>query len=475
MNAALRFALAAFASGGVYLGSLVAADWPAFRGSNGGVSDETNLPVKLSKDNVLWKVKLPGAGTSSPITYGDKVYVSGYSGYGTTISKGMTGGFGGGGFGKGKGKGGKGGGDATGDQKKLVFHLTCFDRQDGKIIWQKNIQPKLPEVSFTGFLREHGYASSTPATDGERIYVFFGKTGVLAFDMEGKQLWQTSVGTSTNQWGSAASPIVHEDLVIVNAAIESNSLVALDKKTGKEVWRVRGVGQSWVSPIVVKTKEGKHEVVLNQVGKIVGYEPKTGKDLWHCQGIGGGDAAGGGGKGGKGGMGGFGGGFGNYTASTPVAKDGVVYVIGGGGPTTPTAIAVKTGGKGDVNKTHVVWRQRKGTTNCSPVLSGDHLCWVSGTATALRISDGKTAYNERLYSNTQEYVSTVAAGDKIYALTRFDGLYVLAGGGKFEQLAHFDFQGDSSIFNASPAISNGRIFIRSNAYLYCIGPARSEP
>jgi hypothetical protein len=163
------------------------------------------------------------------------------------------------------------------------------------------------------------------------------------------------------------------------------------------------------------------------------------------------------------------GGFGPYTASTPVAKDGIVYVIGGGGPTPAAALAVKAGGRGDVTKTHVVWKARAGATNCSPVLSGDHLFWADGSVTSLKIADGKVAYKERLYSASNEYVSPVSAGDKIYALTRNDGLFVLAGGGTFEKLSRLDFKGDTSIFNASPAISDGRLYVRSNEYLYCIG------
>jgi hypothetical protein len=311
-------------------------------------------------------------------------------------------------------------------------------------------------MAFTGFMREHGYASSTPVTDGERIYTFFGKSGVLAFDMDGKQLWQADVGSNTDKWGSAASPILYKDLVIVNAAIESKSLVALDKKTGKQVWRTRGLGTTWASPVLVEAKEGSHEVVLSLPGKIVGYDPDSGKELWHCEGIGS--------------AGGFG-----YTCSTPVTRDGVVYVIGGGGPTAAAAaLAIRAGGRGDVTKTHVLWRQKAGTNTPSPVLSGNYLCFVSGTATCLDIDDGKIVYQERLYGNRSEYVSPVVAGDKIFALTRFDGLYVLAGGGKFEKLAHHNFEGDSSIFNASPAISDGRLLIRSNEYLYCIGK-RSEP
>jgi outer membrane protein assembly factor BamB len=439
------------------LGSVLASDWPGFRGSRGGVADEKDLPVQWTKDNVLWKIKLPGAGTSSPIVTGEKVLLTCNAGYGTAITKGMTG------FGKGGGKGGFGRGD-TGDQKKLQLLVVCLDRKKGSVLWQKEIQPKLPETPFTGMMREHSYASSTPVTDGKNVYVFFGKSGVFAFDLEGKQLWSADVGSSTHSWGSAASPVVYKNLVIVNAAIESKSLVALDKNTGKEVWRQRGLGVTWASPLLVEANDGKHELVLSLPGKIVGYDPESGKELWNCQGIGGGRAGGGGGGGG-----GFGGMFGPYTASTPVAKDGIVYVIGGGGPAPATSLAVKTGGKGDVTKTNILWKQKAGATNCSPVISGDYLCWVDGMVTCLKISDGTISYKERLYGGRQEYVSAVSAGDKIYALTRFDGLYVLSGGGTFEKLAHNEFKGDTSIFNASPAISDGRMFLRSNEYMYCVG------
>jgi outer membrane protein assembly factor BamB len=467
MTAAARFTTAALVSLSAFLGSLVAADWPGFRGSRSGIADDKDLPVQWSQDNFLWKFKMPGPGTSSPITTGDKVIVTCYTGYGTTEGKGFggkggfgkggfgKGGFGKGGFGKGGfGKGGFGkGGAAAGEQKKLRLLVLCLDRNKGELLWQKEIEPKLPETPHTGMMQEHGYASSTPVTDGERVYAFFGKSGVLAFDLSGKELWRVSVGTNTNAMGmgSGASPVLYKDVLIVNAAIESGTLVGLDKRTGKELWRARGLGTSWASPLLVETKDGKPEVVMSLPGKVVGYDPETGKDLWHCQGVGR-----------AGGMG--------YTSSTPVARDGIVYVTGGGGPGTPAVtLAVRAGGRGDVDKTHVLWRKRVGTGIASPVLSGDYLCWVSGTATWLKLADGATAHKERLYSSTNEYVSAVAAGDKVFALTRFDGLYVLAGGGKFQQLAHNEFAGDRSVFNASPAVSDGRLYLRSNAYLYCIG------
>jgi outer membrane protein assembly factor BamB len=460
--------------------ALRADDWPAFRGSHYGTAADKDLPVEWSKDNILWKIKLPGVGASSPITAGDRVYVTCYSGYGTTLTKGMSGGgfgpggFGpGGGFGKGK-KGGFGGfgGANAGEQKKLKLHLVCLDRRKGEVVWQKEIQPKLPEASFTGFLRDHGYTTNTPATDGEHIYVFFGKTGVLAFDRDGKQLWQTSVGTKTNMWGTGASPVLWKDLVLVNASIESGCLVALNKKSGKEIWRTKGLGTSWSSPIVVRTKEGKDEVVVSLPGKVIGYDPENGKELWQCQGIG--RSGGGGGRGGFGGGGFGGGGFGGmgggYTCSTPVARDGIIYVIGGGGPTQPAALAIKSGGRGDVTKTNVLWRKSIGTAIASPVLCGDFLCWVSGTAMCVNLKDGKVAHRERLYSGMNEYVSAVSAGDRVYALTRFDGVYVLGvGAEKLDKLAHNTFEDDSTIFNASPAISDGQLYIRSSQYLYCIG------
>ncbi len=444
MNAAHRFAgLLLFACAS--LGVVSAEDWPGFRGSRGGVSDDKDLPVQWTKDNILWKMKLPGVGTSSPITHGDKIYLTAYVGYGAEITKGFSGGKGG----KGGGKGGAGA--PAGDQKKLVLLLLCYDAAKGDLDWKAEIEPKLPEVPFTGFIREHGYASSTPVTDGENLFVFFGKTGVLAFDLKGKQLWQADVGSKTDQWGSATSPLVYKNLVIVNACVESGSLVALDKTSGKEVWRKKGIAKCWVSPMLAETKDGKHELVMNLPGMIVAYDPATGDELWNCTGIGGG-------------------GQGGYTGATPVARDGVVYVMGGGGPgATPTSMAIKTGGKGDVTATHLLWKQKAGANTCSPVLSGDSLVWVNGTVTSINRADGKIAYQERLYGAKGEYVSAVAAGDKIFALTRTEGLFVLAGGAKFEKLSHYDFDGDTSIFNASPAISNNRIYLRSNEYLYCVG------
>lgn len=400
----------------------VGSDWAGFRGPNGnGVSPDRGLPVHWSAtENIVWKTKLPGPGTASPIVVGDRVFVACYSGYG--VSKG-------------------------GDVANLRRHLVCLSRDKGDVLWQADVPTKLPENRFSNYLAEHGYASGTPASDGERVYVFFGRTGVLAFDLQGRQLWQTEVGTWLNGWGSASSPVLFKDLVIVNAAVENNALVALDKRTGKEVWRTRGIGDSWTTPVIVDVPGGKPELVLPVPDFLLGFDPDTGTKLWECQGI---SAA--------------------TASSSPVARGGIVYAMGAG-VKGRNVLAVRAGGRGEVSKTHVVWKQKAGANHCSPVLYGDFLYYVSGQAWCLRADTGDVVYQERLYNAATEYSSPVATDGKLFAFTRRDGAFVLAANGKFDVLARNDL-GDSSTFNASPAISNGQLFIRSNEYVYCLGQAK---
>jgi outer membrane protein assembly factor BamB len=468
MGRRVRFAIVAALFGIAFPSAVDAGDWPSFRGKHFGHSPEKDLPSSLSKDTILWTVKLPGPGASSPIVADGKIFLTCYSGYGTNTTAGFKPPPGEkpplpGDKKKFEKKDPFDGPDVGGDQKDLRFQLLCLDAKSGKILWQKEIHPKLPEAKFAGMIRDHGYASSTPVADGEHVYVFFGKTGVLCFDMRGEQIWQQSVGTDMDVWGSASSPVMYKDLVIVNASIESRSLVALDKKTGKEVWRVKGVGRSWSSPILVKVKNGQEELVVNQLGKLVGYDPASGKQLWHCQGIVSND---GGDK--------FLKAIEPYTVSTPVAGDGIVYLIGGGGPTKSVALAVKAGGAGDVDKTHVVWRKKAGELFGSPVLVGKSLCSVSGILNVLDVTDGRTVMKERLCDNSMDYTSPVVAGGKIYALTRLDGLFVVDSGDKFQTLSRLTFPERDGVFNSTPAVSNGRLYVRSNAYLYCLGKKAAE-
>jgi outer membrane protein assembly factor BamB len=392
-----------------------AADWRQFRGPGGqGASTDRDLPLTWNdQQNVLWKTELPGCGASSPIALGDRIYVTCYSGYGSET-------------------------ESPGTMADLKLHVVCLSNS-GKMIWNQVVSPNLPE---TERVRDHGYAAPTPVTDGQHLYVFFGKTGVLKFDLDGKQLWQTNVGDKLHGWGCGTSPVLFQNLVIVNASVESNSLVAIHQDDGKEVWRVRGMDSSWNTPHLVEALDGKTELVVSIKGKILAFDPSTGKQLWSCNGIP------------------------DYVCPSVVSHQGVVYVIGG---RTSQAIAVKTGGRGDVTETHVLWNAKAGANVVSPVVHDGYLYWVSdrnNIAYCVRLQDGHVMYAERFPA--QPYASAVVGDGKIYIVTRGSGTYVLAAKPEFELLAHNNLD-DRSTFNASPIIADSKLILRSNKFLYCIG------
>ena len=219
-------------------------DWPQFRGPTGnGISSDAKAPLEWNDTkNIQWKIALPGPGSSSPIVSGDYVFVTCYSGYGVAPEE-------------------------PGKIEDLKRHLLCLKLNEGKVVWSHSVDAVLPEDAFRGMgITEHGYASSTPVADGQHVYVFFGKTGVLAFDFQGKELWRADVGheSSNRRWGSSASPILYRDTVIVNASEESRSIRALDKMTGKEKWKAEAAALqlSYATPLVVDLHDaGEHEAV----------------------------------------------------------------------------------------------------------------------------------------------------------------------------------------------------------------------
>lgn len=401
-------------------GAAITADWTRFRGSNGsGVSAEKGLPQKWSaNENLAWKVEFPGPGTSSPVFIGNCIFVTCYSGYNVP-------------------------GKARGEEKDLRRHLVCLDRKSGKTLWNKSIEPKLPEQN--NIRDSHGYASSTPAVDTERVYCFFGKTGVIAFDHTGKQLWQANVGNGLNGWGSAASPILHDDLVIVNASVESETLFAFDKKTGKEKWKVAGIRESWNTPIIAKNKSGKDELLLAIHGKIMSFDPNTGAALWNC------DTD-----------------IGWYMVPSLVAHDGVVYALGGRSGTA--ALAVRMGGKGNVTKTNRLWTSKKGSNVTSPVFHDGHLYWMNdnnGYAFCAKADTGEVVYEERVPGAGQVYAAALLADDRVHYLSRDGRTFVVAAKPSFDLIATNDLR-DRSLFHAAPVAVDGRLFIRSDKYLYCL-------
>ena len=403
-----------------------AADWSQFRGPGGlGASQETGVPTSWNaKENVKWRVELPGPGTSSPIVVGNKVYLTSYSGYAQQA-------------------------ELPGEIENLKRHLVAIQRDTGEILWVRDFKPVLPESAYSGGNNaRHGYSSSTPISDGKRLYVFFGKSGVYCLDLDGKEIWNTRVGDNTRGWGSSNSPLLHENLVIINASIESGSLVALDKETGKEVWRTGGIRGSWNTPLLTRTAKGETELVVSVPEKILGFDPATGEQLWNCVGIP--DRG--------------------YVCPSVVADKGVVYAIGG---RKNTALAVRTGGRGDVTQSHRLWVADKGSNVSSPVYHDGHLYWIHerlGVANCLDAATGETKYQARLEPRPGlVYSSIMVADGKLYCASMHNGTYVISASPKFELLQHNVFADDNSRTNACPAVHNGQLLLRTDKYLYCIG------
>ena len=401
---------------------LSGADWPRFRGPNGsGVAESQKVPEKWDDgQNVVWKKELPGFGTSSPVVWKDSIFLSCYSGYGLDQKK-------------------------PGNPDELKRHVLCLDRKTGEVAWQQEVTQQLPDRPYEGFQALHGFASSTPTTDGQQVFFFFGKSGVCAYSLDGKLNWQVDVGNSTHNWGSATSPVLYKDLVIINASVESGSLVALKKSDGSPAWKVPGMRSSWNTPVLVQAGD-RDELVISIKGNLLAFHPETGDELWTCKGID------------------------DYVCPSVVAHEGVVYAIGG---RSNTAVAVKAGGSGDVSKSHLLWSIDRGSNVSSPVVHNGHLYWVSegrGVAYCANTTDGKMVYEQRLDPRPDRfYASPVVVDGKIFYMSRTTGCYVLAAEPQYKLLSHNKFSSDTSVFNASPAIVNGQIFLRSDKFLYCIG------
>lgn len=407
-----------------------AKDWPGFRGAAyQGRTPDTYLSLDWSDSkNVFWKKALPGFGSSSPIVVRGRVFVTSYDGYG--LDK-----------------------DEPGDPNLLERHVMCFKTSNGQLLWKKSIRAVQPELPYKGMLREHGYASSTPVSDGQCVYVFLGKSGVHAFTLNGGQLWQATVGTGSDgkKWGSATSPVLYKDLVIVNAWDESKKLVALNKATGEPVWEkdLSQTGLTYSTPVVAQLNNRKEELIVVLPTQVWGLAPQTGERLWTVKTT-----------------------MKDSTLGTPVVANDVAYVYGGG-PGSLMGLAIRLGGRGDVTDTHVVWSGKDAVSGPSPVVVGEHLYWVdtSGKACCQTLSTGKLVYNRDLPAagRFSVYASMIEAQGRLYAVTRKGGTFVLPAKPAFRILAHNNLASDDSDFNGSPAVSNSKIFMRSNHNLYCIG------
>lgn len=400
-------------------------NWPAFRGPTGlGTSPNTGLPLEWSSSkNIAWKTALPGAGASTPVVFDGRVYLTAYTGYLVP-------------------------GQPRGSLNDLKRHLLVYGLEDGQLIWEKALPAKLPEEES---IRDHGYAASSVAVDQDHVYVFFGKSGVYAFDHKGQQVWHADVGSQTNGWGSAASPVLYKDLVLINASVESESMIALDRLTGKERWRVGGarssdaIREAWNTPLVVATDSGREELVIPTAGTVYAVDPATGRALWSCKTD-----------------------IGWYMVPCPVAADGIIYCLGG--RSGIASLAIRSGGSGEVTASHRLWTSQKGSNVSSPVLRDGHLYWAHESreiAYCVKAETGELVYEERLPRAGQFYASALLADGRLYYLTREGKMFVVAAQPEFKQLAVNDLS-DGGVFNASPAVAGNRLLLRSDKFLYCV-------
>ena len=398
-----------------------AEPWTRFRGPNGtGVAaDVGSLPVRWSADaGLVWKTPVP-SGASSPIIVGDLVVLTGYSGYGEDLEN-------------------------PGDRASLRLHVLALSKLDGRLIWQLDLEPSESEQEATPRIADHGYASPTPCSDGEFIFAAFGPSGVVCCSLEGKELWRTSIGTGVAGFGAAASPIEHGRLVYINAAIESKSLVALDKQTGEVVWRNEDVARAWTTPVIVELSDGAAELVMHHKDVIRGYAPTTGEVLWECRGIP------------------------DYVVPGIVVVGETLYCSGGRQNRT---IAVRAGGRGDVTETHKLWEVGVGANVTTPLFHAGYLYWShdKGLAQCLAAVDGETLFRERYEVRDRVYASLVAGDEKFYAQLRDGTCLVLAAKPEYEVLAENKLGNGEELFSATPALVDGQIFLRSSAAVYCIG------
>ncbi|MCG8604346.1 PQQ-binding-like beta-propeller repeat protein [bacterium] len=382
--------------------------WPRWRGPSGqGWVKDDNYPDRWSEtENVLWKVTVPGNGNSSPIVWGNRIFL--------TTSE-------------------------DGGKRRSIL---CFSRQDGRLLWQTPAPNADPEDSH----RKNGHASSTPTTDGQKVYAYFGNHGLLAVDFNGKKIWHRELGAFNAYHGTASSPLLYRDRVILVQDHRGGSFaVALDKDTGKEVWRrARPAKVGWNSPIAVKVGK-REEIVVSGQQQVIAYHPETGEELWRARGN-------------------------TFEAiPTPVVGHGLVFCSSGrAGPT----LAIRPGGSGDVTDSHIAWRAPKGSPFVpSTILVGDYLYMVNdmaAIATCYDAQTGKVMWQGRLGNARREgfSASPVVVGEKLF-FTNDDGeTFVLQAGAQFN-LLHVNKLGERVL--ASPALVDGNWYFRTDRHLLAIG------
>jgi outer membrane protein assembly factor BamB len=415
------------------------SNWPQWRGpSSQGISDETGLPTEWSPTrNIQWKAAIPGRGHSSPIVWDKHIFlttsIEGPVVPGAHAVKHM--------IGNEEFKHP----DWAGSDHSYTMKVLSVDADSGKIIWERTAYEG---TVFDHRHRRNTYASPTPITDGKHIYVSFGSEGLYCYDFKGNQIWKKSLGgIATLGMGSGTSPVLYENLVILQCdqdTGENSFLVALDKKTAKEVWRVnRAVQVSWTTPVIVKTAK-RTEMISSGNEFIISYDPATGKEYWRCKGLA------------------------SHAIHTPLIGNNMVYVTSGF-PSKRT-FAIRLGGSGDITDTnYIAWKYEKGTAYvASPILYRGFLYLITdkGILTCLDAETGEVKYDSGRVPVPASFMSSPVAFDGKILISSEDGDTFVVKAGPVHEIIRTNTLGEP--IYSSPALSDGRIFIRGEKTLYCI-------
>ena len=388
--------------------------WPRWRGPSGqGLVDDPGYPDRWSAtDNVVWRAPVPGSGNSSPIVWDDHIFLT------------------------------------TGRDGGSRLSVLAYRRSDGALRWETEVAPGPPEAVH----RKNGPASATPVTDGERVYASLGGRGLVALDFEGRLLWHTEIGRVANYHGPAGSPLLYRDRVILYQDQRGGGFVAAyDTATGARVWRTaRDASVGWGTPVAIRV--GDHdEIVVSSQHTVRAYDPASGGELWSCDG--------------------------NRfeVIPTPVVAAGLVFCTSGrAGPT----LAIRPGGQGDVTRTHIAWSTPRGSPFVpSPIAYRGYLYTINDMASIVTCFDAATGavrWQQRLGRAMREgfSASPVAVDGKVF-FTNDNGItFVVRAGPEFE-LLHTNDIGARTL--ASPALVDGRWYIRTEDELIAIGRQESSP
>jgi outer membrane protein assembly factor BamB len=412
--------------------------WPYWRGPAADGMAVGDAPLNWSDtQNVRWKTEIPGRGSSSPVVWGDRVFITTAIKTGVSATpeppatpapkRGMT---------------------TPGPQAEHKFEVICLNRKNGKILWQRTAITATPHE---GYHPTYGsFASNSPVTDGKHVYAFFGSRGMYCYDMKGKLIWQKDFAVQMRMrmaFGEGMAPVISGNrLILVFDHDGSSFMVVLDKNSGKEIWRVnRDEVTNWAAPLVIDYK-GRKQIIVNATKKVRSYDFDSGKVIWECAGLG------------------------VNTIPQPVYQDDLVFAMSG--YQNPKLMAIRLGKEGDLTGTDaIVWSQTKGNSyTASPVLH-DNMLYVltdNGMISCYNAKTGEPYYHQQRLPKTYSFKSSpVGANGKLYLASENDDVLVLRMGPKFEVLATNTMP--DQIFIATPAITGGELFLRSQNRLYCIG------